>query len=162
MKKTAIIIGAGILLVIVFFGWWVFSRPERGTTGAISTNFRWLGPNDKIVIDGFDDPKVQGVTCHISRAETGGVKGAVGMAEDTSDASIACRQVGPIHFVGELKDGERVFDEHRSLVFKTLQVVRFFDRKRNVLVYVSYSDRVIAGSPKNSISTVPIMRWPAP
>jgi CreA protein len=162
MKKVGIIVGAGILLVIVLFGWWVLSRPERGTTGSVSTNFRWLGPNDKIVVDGFDDPKVQGVACHISRAQTGGVKGAMGVAQDTSDASIACRQVGPIKIVGELKDGERVFDEHRSLVFKTLQVVRFFDRERNVLVYVSYSDRVIAGSPQNSISTVPIMSWSKP
>ncbi len=162
MKRVVIIIGAGISLVIVLFAWWFYSRPERGTTGSISTNFRWLGPNDKIVVDGFDDPKVKGVACHISRAQTGGVKGAMGVAEDTSDASIACRQVGPIQIVGEIKDGERVFDEHRSLVFKTLQVVRFFDSERNVLVYVSYSDRVIEGSPKNSISTVPIMRWPAP
>jgi CreA protein len=114
------------------------------------------------VIDGFDDPKVQGVACHIARAQTGGVKGELGVAEDTSDASIACRQVGPIKIVGEFKDGERVFDEHRSLVFKRLQVVRFFDRERNVLVYVAYSDRIIEGSPKNSISTVPIMGWPAP
>ena len=162
MKKIGMIIGAGILLVIVLFGWWFFSRPERGTTGSISTNFRWLGPNDKIVVDGFDDPKVQGVACHISRAQTGGVKGAMGVAEDTSDASIACRQIGPIQFLGEIKDGEQVFDEHRSLVFKTLQVVRFFDPERHVLVYVSYSDRVIEGSPKNSISTVPIMPWPTP
>ncbi|MGB8335165.1 MAG: CreA family protein [Desulfobacterales bacterium] len=161
MKRVVIILGAGICLIIVLFGWWFFSRPERGTTGSISTNFRWLGPNDKIVVDGFDDPKVKGVACHISRAQTGGVKGAMGVAEDTSDASIACRQVGPIQIVGEIKDGERVFDEHRSLVFKTLQVVRFFDSERNVLVYVSYSDRVIEGSPKNSISTVPIMHWPA-
>ena len=162
MKKVLMIIGAGIFLVIVLFGWWLFSRPERGTTGSVSTQFRWIGPNDKIVVDGFDDPKVQGVACHISRAQTGGVKGALGVAEDTSDASIACRQIGPIQFLGEVKDGERVFDEHRSLVFKSLQVVRFFDRKRNVLVYVSYSDRVITGSPKNSISTVPIMGWKAP
>jgi len=162
MKRVVIIIGAGICLVIVLFGWWFFSRPDRGTTGSVSTNFRWLGPNDKIVVDGFDDPKVQGVACHISRAETGGVKGALGVAEDTSHASIACRQVGPIKIVGELKDGERVFDEHRSLVFKRLQVVRFFDRERNVLVYVAYSDRVLSGSPQNSVSTVPIMRWPAP
>jgi CreA protein len=162
MKRVGIIAGAGILMVIVLFGWWFSSRPERGTTGSISTNFRWLGPNDKIVVDGFDDPKVQGVACHISRAQTGGVKGAMGVAEDTSDASIACRQIGPIKFLGEIKDGERVFDEHRSLVFKTLQVVRFFDRERNVLVYVSYSDRVMKGSPKSSISTVPIMRWPTP
>jgi len=162
MKKIGIILGGGILVVIVSFGWWVLSRPERGTTGSVSTHFRWLGPNDKIVVDGFDDPKVQGVACHIARAETGGVKGELGLAEDTSDASIACRQVGPIKIVGELKDGESVFDEHRSLVFKKLHVVRFFDRKRNVLVYVAYSDRVIEGSPKNSISTVPIMGWPAP
>ena len=162
MKRVGIIIGVGILLVIVLFGWWFFSRPERGTTGSISTHFRWLGPNDKIVVDGFDDPKVQGVACHISRAQTGGVKGGIGVAEDTSDASIACRQIGPIQFLGEIKDGEQVFDEHRSLVFKTLQVMRFFDPERNVLVYVSYSDRVIEGSPKNSISTVPIMPWPTP
>ena len=162
MKKIGIILGGAILLVIVLSGWWVFSRPERGTTGSVSTHFRFLGPNDKIVIDGFNDPKVQGVACHIARAETGGVKGQLGVAEDTSDASIACRQVGPIKIVGELKDGERVFDERRSLVFKKLQVVRFFDRERNVLVYVAYSDRIIEGSPKNSISTVPIMGWPAP
>jgi CreA protein len=86
----------------------------------------------------------------------------MGVAEDTSHASIACRQVGPIRIVGEIKDRERVFDEHRSLVFKTLQVVRFFDRQRNVLVYVAYSDRVLAGSPQNSISTVPIMGWTTP
>ena len=162
MKKIGIIAGAGILLVIMIFGWWILSRPERGTTGSVSTKFRWLGPNDKIVIDGFDDPKVQGVACHISRAQTGGVKGELGVAEDTSDAAIACRQIGPIRIIGELKDGESVFDEHRSLVFKKLQVVRFFDRERNVLVYVAYSDRVIEGSPKNSISTVPIMGWPVP
>ena len=114
-----------------------------------------------IVVDGFDDPKVEGVACHISRAQTGGIKGGLGVAEDTSDASIACRQIGPIKIIGELRDGERVFDERRSLLFKTLQVVRFFDRQRNVLVYVTYSDRVIEGSPKNSISSVPIMNWPA-
>ena len=114
------------------------------------------------MIDGFDDPKVEGVACHISRAQTGGVKGELGVAEDTSDASIACRQIGPIKITGDLKEGEQVFDEHRSIVFKKLKVVRFFDRKRNVLVYVAYSDRIIQGSPKNSISTVPIMKWVAP
>ncbi len=153
---------AVLLLVLLGAGWWIFGRPERGTTGEVSTRFRFLGPNDKIVVDGFDDPKVQGVACHISRAQTGGIKGGLGVAEDTSDASIACRQVGPIRILGELVEGEQVFDERRSLVFKRLQVVRFFDRQRNVLVYVSYSDRVIEGSPKNSISTVPIMGWQAP
>ncbi|MBI5551955.1 MAG: CreA family protein [Desulfobacterales bacterium] len=162
MRKFGIIVGVALLLIVLIFVVWIVSRPDRGTTGSVSTNFRWLGPNDKIVVDGFNDPKVQGVACHISRAQTGGMKGAMGVAEDTSDASIACRQIGPIKFIEEFKDGERVFDEHRSLVFKTLQVVRFFDRERNVLVYVSYSDRVIEGSPQNSISTVPIMGWPAP
>jgi CreA protein len=160
MKK--IVVFVIIFLMVGGAGWWVFGRPDRGTTGSVNTQFRWLGPNDKIVIDGFDDPKVQGVACHISRAETGGVKGQLGMAEDTSDAAIACRQIGPIRIVGDLKDGERVFDERRSLVFKKLQVVRFFDRESNVLVYVAYSDRLVSGSPKNSISTVPIMGWQAP
>jgi CreA protein len=160
MRKFGLIVGAGALAIVILFGLWVFTRPERGTTGSVSTRFHVLGPNDKIVVDGFDDPKVEGVACHISRAQTGGLKGGLGVAEDTSDASIACRQVGPIKISGELKDGERVFDERRSLIFKTLQVVRFFDRQRNVLVYVAYSARVIEGSPKNSISTVPIMNWP--
>ncbi|MBU4316445.1 MAG: CreA family protein [Proteobacteria bacterium] len=162
MKRIGMVLGGIILLILVLFGWWIFSRPDRGTTGSVSTQFRWLGPNDKIVVDGFDDPKVQGVACHISRAQTGGIKGELGMAEDTSDVSIACRQIGPIKILGDIKDGEKVFDERRSLVFKKLQVVRFFDRERNVLVYVAYSDRVIKGSPKNSISTVPIMGWPEP
>jgi CreA protein len=160
MRRLGLIVGAGAVAIVLILGLWIFSRPERGTTGSVSTRFHLLGPNDKIVVDGFDDPKVEGVTCHISRAQTGGLKGGLGVAEDTSDASIACRQVGPIKIAGELKDGERVFDERRSLVFKTLQVVRFFDRQRNVLVYVAYSDRVIEGSPKNSISSVPIMNWP--
>jgi len=162
MKRAGLIFGGMVLLLILGTGWWLFSRPDRGTTGKVDTRFRWLGPNDRIVVDGFDDPKVKGVACHISRAQTGGIKGAVGVAEDTSDASIACRQIGPISFVGELVDGEKVFDERRSLLFKELQVVRFFDRERNVLVYVTYSDRVIEGSPKNSISTVPVMPWPTP
>jgi CreA protein len=162
MKKFGMILGGVVLVVLLLFGWWLFSRPERGTTGSVDTQFRWLGPNDKIVVDGFDDPKVQGVACHIARAQTGGIKGELGVAEDTSDASIACRQVGPIKILGELRDGERVFDERRSFVFKKLQVVRFLDRERNVLVYIAYSDRVIAGSPQNSISTVPIMGWQAP
>ena len=160
MKRLGILIGSGVLLVLLLLGVWIFDRPERGTTGSVSTKFRLLGPNDKIVVDGFDDPKVEGVACHISRAQTGGLKGGLGVAEDTSDASIACRQVGPIKIIAEFNDGERVFDERRSLVFKTLQVVRFFDRQRNVLVYVAYSDRLIEGSPKNSISSVPIMNWP--
>jgi len=127
--------------------------------GCVSTVFKWLGPNDKICVESFRDPRVDGVVCHVSRAVTGGIKGAVGVAEDTSDASIACRQVGPITIRGELEDGEDVFRESRSLVFKRLQVVRFHDKPNNTLVYLSYSDRLIEGSPKNAISTVPIMPW---
>ncbi len=128
--------------------------------GCVSTTFRVLGlANDKICIDSFKDPKVDGVVCHVSRAKAGGISGAVGLAEDTSDASIACRQVGPITLKRDLKDGENVFKESRSWLFKKLQVVRFYDKPNNTLVYLSYSDRIIEGSPKNSISTVPIMQW---
>ena len=125
--------------------------------GSVSTVFKLLGPNDKIVIEAFDDPKVDGVTCHLSRAKKGGVSGAVGFATDTSDAAIACRQIGPITIKEELKDGDPVFNKRTSVLFKTIQVVRFFDKKRNVLVYLVYSDKLIDGSPKNSISTVPIL-----
>ena len=162
MRKIGTVVGVCAGLLVLAIALWIWSRPERGTTGQVSTRFRLLGPNDRIAVDGFDDPKVQGVACHISRAVTGGIKGALGVAEDTSDVSIACRQIGVIHITGNLKDGETVFDERRSLLFKQLHVVRFFDRGRNVLVYVSYSDRVIQGSPKNSISSVPIMGWVAP
>jgi CreA protein len=159
LKTISITVIVVLLLVMVV---WLLTRPQRGTTGQVSTRFRWIGPNDRIVVDGFDDPRVKGVACHISRAVTGGLKGEFGLAEDTSDASIACRQVGKIEIAGELKDGETVFEERRSLIFKRLHVVRFYDKERNTLVYVSYSDRLIEGSPKNSISTVPIMGWVAP
>ena len=111
------------------------------------------------MIDAYDDPKVQGVTCYVSRARTGGITGAVGLASDTSDASIACRQVGPIAFTGgKLPRQEEVFSERRSILFKKLRVVRMVDRQRNVLVYLSYSDKLIEGSPKNSVSVVPVDR----
>jgi CreA protein len=131
--------------------------------GSVSTKFKMLGANDKIVIEAFNDPEIRGATCYLSRAKTGGVSGAVGMAEDTSDASIACRQVGPIALPKRVKsgdaDGDQVFKKSTSLLFKSLQVVRFYDRKRNVLVYLTYSDRLVDGSPKNSISAIPIMPW---
>ncbi len=137
---------------------WLAAPAQAEEIGSVSTVFKVLGPNDKIVVEAFDDPKVEGVTCHLSRATTGGLKGAVGLAEDTSDASISCRQVGPITIKEKLKDGERVFRESISVLFKTLQVVRFLDKKRNVLVYLVYSDKLIQGSPKNAISTVPILK----
>ncbi|MBV6447429.1 MAG: hypothetical protein FCKEOINB_01058 [Nitrosomonas sp.] len=131
--------------------------------GSVSTKFKLVGANDKIVIEAFDDPEIPGATCYLSRAKTGGVSGAVGVAEDTSDASIACRQIGPITLPEKVKngqeDGKEVFKKSTSLLFKTLQVVRFYDAKRNVLVYLTYSDRIIEGSPKNSISIIPITPW---
>jgi len=128
--------------------------------GSVDTKFNLLSPDHEIVVDAFDDPKVEGVACYLSRAKTGGFKGAFGVAEDPSNASIECRQVGPIQIKDELEEGERVFQERRSLIFKKLQVVRFFDEKRKVLVYLVYSDRIIEGSPQNSITTIPIMPWP--
>ena len=124
--------------------------------GSVSTVFKMLGPNDKIVIEAFDDPKVDGVTCYLSRAKKGGIKGGLGVATDTSDASIACRQVGPIKIKEPFPDGEEVFKKDTSLLFKTMQVVRFLDRKRDVLIYLVYSDKLIDGSPKNSVTAVPI------
>lgn len=128
--------------------------------GAVDTVFKWLGPNHKIVVEAFDDPMVDGVTCYLSRAKTGGIKGGLGLAEDRAEASIACRQVGPIRIKGKLKDGDVVFKERTSLVFKTMQVVRFFDESRNALVYLVYSDRVIEGSPQNAVTAIPIQPWP--
>ncbi|MBF0343063.1 MAG: CreA family protein [Nitrospirae bacterium] len=144
-----------VLFIIAFFS--VEACAEE--VGSVDTKFNLLTPNHKIVIEAFDDPKVSGVACHLSRAKKGGVKGAVGVAEDPSDASIACRQIAPIAIKGTLKDGEEVFEKRTSVLFKKLQVVRFFDKKRNTLIYLVYSDKIIEGSPKNSISTVPIMPW---
>lgn len=131
--------------------------------GEVSTAFKLLGANHKIVIEAFDDPDVAGATCYVSRAKTGGIKGSLGLAEDTSDASIACRQTGPIKLpedvVNGQRDGERVFRKSTSILFKKLQVVRFYDPKRNVLIYLTYSDRLIDGSPKNSISAIEVRPW---
>ncbi len=128
----------------------------------VDTAFKLIGANHKIVIEAFDDPKIEGVTCHLSRAKTGGLSGSLGLAEDTSDASIACRQIGPIRIKEQFKDGEKVFNKRTSLLFKSMQVVRFMDQKRNTLIYLVYSDKLVDGSPKNSISTVPIQAWQSP
>ncbi|WP_413722109.1 protein CreA [Sodalis sp. RH24] len=131
--------------------------------GSVDTVFKLFGPDHKIVVEAFDDPDVQNVTCYLSRAKTGGIKGGLGLAEDTSDAAISCQQVGPITLTDKIKNGKQtgsvVFQKRTSLVFKRLQVVRFYDAKRNALVYLSYSDRVVEGSPKNALSAVPIIPW---
>jgi CreA protein len=124
-----------------------------------STVFKWLTPNDKLATYGLDDPEVDGVACHFTVPERGGVKGWIGVAEEVSDISLACRQIGPIRFKEKFSQGEDVFRKRRSLFFKKMQIVRGCDAKRNVLVYMVYSDRIIEGSPKNSTSTVPIQPW---
>ncbi|PCE28408.1 CreA family protein [Burkholderia ubonensis] len=123
--------------------------------GSVNTNFRLTG-SDRVVVEAYDDPLVAGVTCYVSRARTGGIKGSLGLAEDPSEASIACRQVGPISFTGPLKQQTNVFSERMSFIFKTLHVVRVVDKKRNTLVYLTYSDRVVSGSPKNAVTAVPV------
>ena len=126
--------------------------------GEVDTVFKFIGPDHKIVVDAYDDPKVAGITCFVSRAKTGGIKGAVGLAEDKSEASIACRQTGPIVFTKPLRKQEEIFDVSLSLLFKKLRVVRMVDAKRNTLVYLTYSERVIEGSPQNSVTAVPVDR----
>ncbi|SHG47256.1 CreA protein [Kaistia soli DSM 19436] len=124
-----------------------------------STTFKWVTPNDKIAVYGIDDPEVDGVACHFAAAEKGGVSGMLGLAEETSDISLACRQVGPISFKEKIGQGDEMFRQRRSFWFKKMQIVRGCDPKRNVLVYLVYSDKLVDGSPKNSISSVPIMPW---
>jgi CreA protein len=124
-----------------------------------STVFKWLSPNDKLAAYGIDDPEVEGVACHFTVPERGGVKGWLGIAEEVSDISLSCSQIGPIHFKSKMGQGDDMFRRRRSLFFKKMQIVRGCDAKRNVLVYMVYSDRLIEGSPKNSTSSVPIMPW---
>jgi len=149
MKKT--IVASSIVCVLSIAG-----GVRAESIGEVDTVFKWFGPDHKIVVDSYDDPKVAGVTCYVSRAKTGGMKGAVGVAEDMAEAAIACRQVGPISFAQPLPQQEEMFSERISLVFKKLRVVRMVDTKHNTLVYITYSDRVIEGSPENSITAVAV------
>ena len=126
--------------------------------GTVDTAFQWIGRDHDIIVEAYDDPLVAGVTCYVSRARTGGIKGTLGLAEDRAEASIACRQVGPIGFPQPLKAQQEVFSERMSLLFKRLRVVRMVDARRNTLVYLSYSDKLIDGSPQNSVTAVPVDR----
>lgn len=125
--------------------------------GAVDTAFQLLGPDHKVVVEAFDDPAVKGVACYVSRAKTGGLKGALGLAEDPARFSVACRQVGPIAFARPLAKQEEVFKEGASLVWKHVRVVRIVDVKRNTLTYLTYSDRLIEGSPDNAITAVAVL-----
>ena len=156
MKKLFVFL---LLPLLAFAGLMLFrTHASAQQIGEVSTVFKLLSPNDKIVVDAYDDPKVAGVTCYVSRAKTGGYKGALGLAEDKSEASIACRQTGPITFAKPLEAQEEVLSERISLVFKKLRVVRMVDKPRNTLVYLTYSDRLIEGSPQNSVTAVPVDR----
>jgi CreA protein len=151
-----------VLAVLAVFGSLPASAAEQpDLIFKRSTVFKWLTPNDKLATYGIDDPEVEGVACHFTVPERGGVKGWLGVAEEVSDISLACRQIGPIKFKAKFEQGEDMFRKRRSLFFKKMQIVRGCDTKRNVLVYMVYSDKLIEGSPKNSTSTVPIMPWGA-
>jgi CreA protein len=156
MKKILGFTTVSVLAVASLF--FVMTKAGAQQIGEVSTVFKLLSPNDKIVVDAYDDPKVAGVTCYVSRAKTGGYKGVLGLAEDKSEASIACRQTGPISFAKPLDMQEDVLTERISLVFKKLRVVRMVDAPRNTLVYLTYSDRLIEGSPQNSVTAVPVDR----
>ncbi len=143
---------------LALLSWVLAATAQAQKIGDVSTAFQWVGPNHKIVVEAYDDPQVAGVTCYVSRARTGGIKGGLGLAEDRAEASIACRQVGPVQFRGELRREEEVFSERMSILFKRLRVVRMVDSERNTLLYLTYSDKLIEGSPQNSLTAVPIER----
>jgi CreA protein len=147
------------IIAVVLFGIAMATTAEAEEIGCVSTTWR-VWADDKICVSAFDDPKVPGVTCHLSQARTGGFKGTVGVAEDRSRFSIACRQVGPITVdLTKLPDEEEAFSERTSMIFKQTRVVRLVDRARRTLVYLAYSTKVVEGSPFNSISSVPVMPW---
>jgi CreA protein len=138
-----------------------FAADEPDLIFRRSTVFNLLSPNDKLATYGIDDPEVEGVACHFTVPEKGGYKGWLGLAEQVSDISLSCRQIGPIRFKSKMEQGDDMFRQRRSLFFKKMQIVRGCDAKRNVLVYMVYSDKLIDGSPENSTSSVPIMPWGA-
>jgi len=152
-------LGAGLALLIVLAAAPLQAADEPYLIFRRSTVFKLLTPNDKLATYGVDDPGVEGVACHFTVPEKGGISGWLGVAEEVSDVSLACRQVGPIRIKEKFAQGEDMFRQRRSLFFKKMQIVRGCDVKRNVLVYMVYSDKLIEGSPKNSTSTVPIMPW---
>jgi CreA protein len=150
-----------VLASVLWPGSPLFAADEPDLIFRRSTVFKWVSPNDKLATYGVDDPEIEGVACHFTVPEKGGFKGWLGLAEQVSDISLACRQIGPIHFKNKMEQGDDMFRQRRSLFFKKMQIVRGCDAKRNVLVYMVYSDKLIEGSPKNSTSSVPIMPWGA-
>jgi CreA protein len=152
-------IGFVALLLVLATGAAAFAADEPDLIFRRSTVFKWVSPNDKLATYSIDDPEVEGVACYFTVPEKGGFKGWLGLAEQVSDISLSCRQIGPIHFKDKMEQGADMFSQRRSMFFKKMQIVRGCDAKRNVLVYMVYSDKLIDGSPKNSTSSVPIMPW---
>jgi len=146
--------------LVAFTLMWLTSVASGDEIGSVDTKLRPLSTDDSIRIESLDDPDVSGVACYLSRAQVGGYGGALGISEDTSDASLDCRQVGPIKVTKNFKPGQSLYTEKRSLIFKSLRVIRFCDSARNAIVYLAYSERLVDGSPKNSVSAVPIRAWP--
>ena len=138
---------------------WHDVSEKRNVLGSVNTEFKLIGPDHKIIIESYDDPKIDGITVFISKSQTGGIKGALGLAEDTSDASVAVRQNGPIKVKETLDNGEDAFAEKRSVLFKRLHVSRFWGAEHKSFVYVVWTDRFINGSPQNSISAVVAEPW---
>jgi CreA protein len=156
LKQVVRILG---LLVMASTAALLSCEHKRHVVGSVNTEFKLIGPDHKIVIESYDDPKIDGITVFISKSETGGIKGGLGLAEDTSDASVAVRQTGPIKIKEPFKNGEDAFTEKRSVLFKQLHVSRFWDGPHQTLVYVVWSGRLVNGSPKNSISAVVAQPW---
>jgi CreA protein len=150
-----------LLLLAVLTAAALAAAPLRADDlSCVDTTFRLVGRNDRVCVSAFDDPKVPGVACHISQARTGGLSGTIGLAEDPSRFSIACRQVGPITVdPAALADREEVYTSRASVFFKHTHVFRILDKKRNTLVYLAISDKLFEGSPQNAISSVPVMPW---
>jgi CreA protein len=132
---------------------------QAETVGCVTTSWKLIGANHKVCVEAFSDPKIAGVTCHVSQAKTGGVSGTLGLADDPSQFSLACRQTGPISLPKDLAKDEEVFSEGTSFLFKETRVMRLWDSAHNTLVYLAISRKLIEGAPVNSISTVPVMPW---
>ena len=161
MKSWKVKWGVGLSAALVVLGLlhWHHVSEQRNVLGSVNTEFNLIGPDHKIIVESYDDPKIDGITVFISKSQTGGIKGALGLAEDTSDASVAVRQTGPIKVKEKFDNGEDAFSEKRSVLFKRLHVSRFWDAPHKSFVYVVWTDRLINGSPQNSISAVVAEPW---
>lgn len=150
------------LFALLFFGLFsslFVSAAQAEEIGCVTTAWKLVGANHQVCIYAFDDPKIPGVTCHVSQAKTGGIKGSFGVAEDPSLFGLSCAQTGSIMLPARMPKDEIVFSEDTSLMFKETAIHRFFDARRNVLVYLAVSRKLIDGAPANAISTVPVVPW---